>query len=67
MGPQKDNDMWKVPIKYKTTCFSNDNGREIEYRELEAINEQEAEARAYLNCVISNNQNRNVRVEVKRA
>jgi len=58
--------MWPVPVKYNTKCFSNDSDSIISEHVFEAINKNEAEARAYLNCVIENHNNRNVRVSVKK-
>jgi hypothetical protein len=58
--------MWPVPDKYSTKCFLDDTDAVISEHIFEAINKDEAEARAYLNCVIENNQDRNVRVSVKK-
>ncbi len=58
--------MNKVPVKYKTICTSRESDRIVEETIYEAINEEEAAARAYLNCVIHNGNDRNVTVEVKR-
>ena len=46
--------------------FSNESDSMISEHQFEAINSDEAEARAYLNCVIENHNNRNVRVSVKK-
>lgn len=58
--------MWQTPKKYKTQCLLKDNGTVISEHVFEAINRDEAEARAYLNCVIENNRNSNVEVNVKK-
>jgi len=58
--------MWDVPDKYKTTCIDNTSGEHIEHMNLEAINDNEAEARAFLNCVNHHNRNSDVRIEVQR-
>lgn len=57
--------MWKVPDKYHTRCTSKETDRLIEETVYEAINAEEAAARGYLNCVLHNNNDRNVSVEVK--
>lgn len=54
--------MWAIPKKYKTQCILNSNGSVISEHVFEAINKNEAEARAYLNCVNENKKNRDVRV-----
>ncbi len=56
--------MWPIPKKYKTQCIMNDSI--VSEHVFEAINKDEAETRAYLNCVNENNKNRNVRVNVER-
>ncbi len=58
--------MWKVPDRYHTTCRSRETDRIIEETVYEAINKDEAEARAFLNCVIHNDNNRNVSVSSKK-
>lgn len=58
--------MWSVPDKYETKCFSNETNSIISEHLFEAINKNEAETRAYLNCVIENKKNPNVHVSVKR-
>lgn len=58
--------MWPVPDKYETKCFSNDTDSIISEHVFEAINKDEAEARAFLNCVIENQKNPNVHVFVKK-
>ena len=58
--------MWPVPGKYKTICSLNDSDKVISEHVFEAINKDEAETRAYLNCIIENNMNRNVNIIVKR-
>lgn len=56
--------MWDVPDKYHTRCISRENDRLIEESVYEAINEEEARARGFLNCVLHNNHDRNVKIEV---
>jgi len=59
--------MWyPVPDKYNTKCTIQGSSEIVFDRMYEAINEKEAEARAYLNCVIENNKKTNIKVEVKR-
>jgi len=58
--------MWQTAKKYKTQCFSKSTDSVISEHVFEAINKDEAETRAFLNCVIENNKNMNVRVNVKR-
>ncbi len=58
--------MWPVPDKYETICFSNDTDSIISENIFEAINKDEAESRAYLNCVIENKKNANVHLSVKK-
>jgi hypothetical protein len=58
--------MWKVPHKYMTKCVSTVNGKDIQNMEIEAINSDEAESRAYLNCFILTDPDKNIRVEVAR-
>lgn len=58
--------MWPIAKKYETQCILNDTGSIISQRVFEAINKDEAEARAYLNCVKANNNKRNVFVKVKK-
>ncbi len=58
--------MWPVPKKYKTQCMLNGSDSIISQHVFEAINKDEAETRAYLNCVNENNKKRNVRVKVER-
>jgi len=58
--------MWEVPDKYNTKCFSNETDAVISEHVFEAINKDEAETRAYLNCVIENNKKRNIRISVKK-
>jgi len=55
-----------VANKYETKCTIRESGDLVFERIYEAINEQEAEARAYLNCVNENNKKTNIHVEVKR-
>jgi hypothetical protein len=58
--------MWQTAKKYETTCILNDTNTVISEQIYEAINKKEAEARAYLNCVKENSNNRNVKVTVKK-
>ncbi|HQO01498.1 MAG TPA: hypothetical protein PLI62_04445 [Spirochaetota bacterium] len=58
--------MWKVPQKYITKCVSTVNGKDIQNLEIEAINWDEAENRAYLNCMLLTDPDKNIRVEVTR-
>jgi len=58
--------MWKVPRKYKTTCYNIKTDAPMYSRTIEAINPDEAEARAYLNCVLANHHRTDVRVTVNR-
>lgn len=58
--------MWQIAKKYETQCILEDTGSVISRRVFEAINSDEAEARAYLNCVKENNNKRNVFIKVKK-
>ncbi len=58
--------MWQVPKKYNTKCFLNSSDTLISEHTFEAINKNEAEARAYLNCINENNRKRNIRVVAER-
>lgn len=58
--------MFIAPKKYKTTCSSKSTGSVIFDRNYEAINRDEAEARAYLNCVKEYNNAADIRVSVNR-
>jgi len=58
--------MWPIPDKYKTQCFLNETNSLISEHIFEAINKDEAETRALLNCVIENNKKKNVHVSVQR-
>lgn len=58
--------MWEIPKKYHTECVNALNGNHIQHLNLEAINEREAETRAYLNCLIANNDDKNIRIEVRK-
>ncbi|HON78557.1 MAG TPA: hypothetical protein PK544_08720 [Spirochaetota bacterium] len=58
--------MWKVPKKYTTTCVSTLNGKKIQQMELEAINREEAVSRAYLNCLLTTEPDKNIKVDVTR-
>lgn len=59
--------MWKVPVKYDTVCYDVTTGEGMYRKTFEAINADEAEARAYLNCVRANRMKTNARVTVKKA
>ncbi|HNX25293.1 MAG TPA: hypothetical protein PKG60_14700 [Spirochaetota bacterium] len=58
--------MWPIAKKYETKCFIKDTDSMISEHMFEAINKDEAEARAYLNCVKENKNKRNVYVRVKK-
>jgi hypothetical protein len=58
--------MWPAAKKYNTKCMIKETGSVISEHVFEAINSDEAEARAYLNCVKENKNRRNVYVKVKR-
>jgi hypothetical protein len=59
--------MWDpAPDKYNTKCTIKDSNEVVFERVYEAISDDEAEARAFLNCVKENNNKTNINVEVKR-
>ena len=58
--------MWPIAKKYETQCIMKETGSVISQKIFEAINSDEAEARAYLNCVKENKNKRNVFVKVKK-
>lgn len=59
--------MWDpIPDKYSTKCTIKGSGDVVFDRVYEAINETEAESRAFLNCVRENNRRTNVEVKVKK-
>ncbi len=59
--------MWDpAPDKYSTKCTIIDSNEVVFERVYEAISDDEAEARAFLNCVKENNNRSNITVEVKR-
>jgi len=59
--------MWDpAPDKYSTKCTIKDSNEVVFERVYEAISDDEAEARAFLNCVKENNNRSNITVEVKR-
>jgi hypothetical protein len=58
--------MFKAAKKYKTTCSSKSTRSVIFDRVYEAITRDEAEARAYLNCVKEYNNASDIIVSVKR-
>lgn len=58
--------MWPIPDKYETKCYSTETNKLISEHVFEAISKDEAETRAFLNCVIENKKNKNVRASVKK-
>ena len=56
--------MFKAAKKYNTVCTNITDNRVIFERIYEAINDDEAEARAYLNCVKENNNSTDVAVSL---
>jgi hypothetical protein len=58
--------MFIAPGKYTTSCSSKSSGSVIFDRIYEAINKDEAEARAYLNCVKEYNNAGDITVSVSR-
>ncbi len=59
--------MWDpIPDKYNTKCTIKGSGDIVFDRVYEAINANEAESRAFLNCVKENNRKTNVEVKVKK-
>ena len=58
--------MFKQPKKYITTCTEGKSKSIIFKRIYEGINKDEAKARAYLNCVRENNNNKDVSVKATR-
>ncbi len=58
--------MWPTAKKYETKCMIQETGSVISENVFEAIKSDEAEARAYLNCVKENNNKRNIFVKVKK-
>jgi len=58
--------MWPVPVKYNTKCYLNNSDSLISEHVFEAINRNEAETRAYLNCIIENNKKTNIRISTRR-
>ena len=58
--------MDKVSVAYSTTCLDKRNGTILMEREVEAINKDEAEARALLNCLRAGNKLDDVTVDAKR-
>jgi hypothetical protein len=58
--------MDKVPYKYKTICSDSKNGSVLFNRVFEAINANEAEARAFLNCVKAGNKPDSIIVTAKK-
>ncbi len=59
--------MWKTAKKYQTVCSNSINNSPIFEREYEAINKDEAIARAYLNCIKENGNKSDIAVSLKRA
>jgi hypothetical protein len=58
--------MDKVPRKYKTVCSDIGNGSVLFNQIFEAININEAKARAFLNCVKAGNKPDNVTVSAEK-
>ena len=58
--------MWRVPKKYQTACSTAAEHKMIFQREYEALDKNEAMARAYLNCVKENNNKSDIVVSAKR-
>jgi len=58
--------MFKAAKKYKTVCRNINDNTVIFERIYEAINDGEAKARAYLNCVKDNNNNTDVAVSLNK-
>ena len=59
--------MFPVPSRYNTMCTNRNDGSIIFERAYEAININEASARAYLNCVKEGNKPDDIQVNaVKR-
>ena len=58
--------MFKAAKKYKTVCTNIKDNTVIFERIYEAINDDEAVARAHLNCVKENHNGTDVAVTVKR-
>ena len=55
-----------VPRKYKTSCLHSNDDSLISERVLEAININEAVARAMLNCIIAGNKRKDISVKAER-
>lgn len=59
--------MWDpVAEKYQTKCTIKGRDKVVFDRVYEAINANEAETRAFLNCVHENNRQSNVYINVKK-
>ena len=58
--------MDKIPITYSTTCTDKKSGTVLIEREFEAITKDEAETRAFLNCVRAGNKLDDVVIDAKR-
>jgi hypothetical protein len=58
-------ELWEAPEKFHTECVNSANGAIIQNLDIEAINRSEAEARAYLNCVLATNGNKSIKVSVR--
>lgn len=59
--------MWDpIPDKYIAMCTLKGTNEIIFDRVYEAINDKEAAARAYLNCVNENKHQTNIEINVKR-
>jgi hypothetical protein len=58
--------MDKVPSVYRTSCIRNSDKSLVWERNYEAISNDEAEARAMLNCIKSGNKREDVSVKAER-
>ncbi len=58
--------MDKISVAYNTTCLDKSSGTILMEREVEAINKDEAETRALLNCIRAGNKLDDVMVDAKR-
>jgi hypothetical protein len=58
--------MDKIPITFSTTCSDKKSGTIFIEREFEAITKDEAETRAFLNCVKAGNKLDDVVINAKR-
>jgi hypothetical protein len=58
--------MFIAPKKYSTSCTAKSTGTQIFDRVYEGINRDEAEARAFLNCVREYNNPSDISISVKK-